>query len=84
MFLKRIIYFSRKTLRLYLQSSTMSTFTSRINMVTGNNEWIFVDDDDFDYNQELARSAFADMLHDHERNIQYEKAIIKTFFLLII
>ncbi|CAF3549589.1 unnamed protein product [Adineta steineri] len=56
----------------------MSTFTSRINMVTGNNEWIFVDDDDFDYNQELARSAFADMLHDHERNIQYEKAIIKT------
>ncbi|CAF1019337.1 unnamed protein product [Adineta steineri] len=78
MFLKRIVYFSRKTLHLYLQSSTMSTFTSRINMVTGNNEWIFVDDDDFDYNQELARSAFADMLHDHERNIQYEQAIIKT------
>jgi protein arginine N-methyltransferase 7 len=56
----------------------MSTFTSRTNIVTGNNEWIFVDDDNFDYQQELARSAFADMLHDHERNVQYEKAIIKT------
>lgn len=78
MFLKRIVSFSRKTIRLYFQSQTMSTFTSRINIVTGNNEWVFVDDDNFDYQQELARSAFADMLHDHERNIQYEKAIIKT------
>ncbi|CAF1006102.1 unnamed protein product [Adineta ricciae] len=56
----------------------MSTFTSRTNIVTGNHEWVFVDDDQFDYQQELARSAFADMLHDHERNVQYEKAIIKT------
>jgi protein arginine N-methyltransferase 7 len=56
----------------------MSTFTSRTNIVTGNHEWIFVDDENFDYQQELARSAFADMLHDHERNVQYEKAIIKT------
>ena len=71
MFLKRIISFSK-------QISLMSTFTSRTNIVTGNNEWVFVDDEDFDYQQELARSAFADMLHDHERNIQYEKAIIKT------
>jgi type III protein arginine methyltransferase len=60
----------------------MSTFTSRINIVTGNNEWIFVDDDKFDYQQELARSAFADMLHDHERNVQYEQAIRKTINVL--
>ena len=56
----------------------MSTFTSRTNIITGTNEWVFVDDDNFDYQQELARSAFADMLHDHERNVQYEKAIVKT------
>ncbi len=78
MFLKRIIYFSKKTICSYFQSQNMSTFTSRTNIVTGTNEWVFVDDDNFDYQQELARSAFADMLHDHERNIQYEKAIIKT------
>lgn len=74
MFFKRIISFSQY----FIRTSRMSTFTSRTNIVTGANEWIFVDDDDFDYQQELARSAFADMLHDHERNIQYEKAIVKT------
>ncbi|UJR30460.1 hypothetical protein I4U23_017993 [Adineta vaga] len=78
MYLKRILYFSRKLIYSSKQISTMSTFTSRTNIVTGNNDWVFVDDDNFDYQQELARSAFADMLHDHERNIQYEKAIIKT------
>lgn len=78
MFLKRIIYFSKTSFNLYKQYPNMSTFTSRTNIVTGNSEWIFVDDENFDYQQELARSAFADMLHDHERNIQYEKAIIKT------
>jgi len=74
MFIKRLIYFS-KSFSNYLK---MSTFTSRTNIVTGNQEWVFVDDDDFDYQQELARSAFADMLHDHERNVQYQKAIEKT------
>lgn len=78
MFLKRIIYFSKTSFNLYKQYPNMSTFTSRTNIVTGNSEWIFVDDENFDYQQELARSAFADMLHDHERNIQYEKAIVKT------
>ena len=78
MLLKRIISFSKHPIRLSIQSASMSTFTSRTNIVTGNNEWVFVDDDQFDYQQELARSAFADMLHDHERNVQYEKAIVKT------
>ena len=27
--------------------------------------------EDYDYNQELARAAFADMLHDSERNQLY-------------
>lgn len=82
MFLKRIISFSKTSIRFFIQSQSMSTFTSRTNIVTGTNEWVFVDDDNFDYQQELARSAFADMLHDHERNIQYEKAIIKTIRIL--
>jgi len=82
MFLKRIIYFSKKPIHLYIKSQSMSTFSSRTNIVTGNHEWVFVDDDNFDYQQELARSAFADMLHDHQRNIQYEKAIIKTIQIL--
>jgi protein arginine N-methyltransferase 7 len=82
MLLKRLVYFSNKILGFYFQSQTMSTFTSRTNIVTGNNEWVFVDDDNFDYQQELARSAFADMLHDYERNVQYEKAIRKTIQIL--
>ena len=82
MLFKRFIYFSKKSLHLYNQSQRMSTFTSRTNIVTGTNEWVFVDDENFDYQQELARSAFADMLHDHERNIQYEKAIRKTIHTL--
>lgn len=32
-------------------------------------------DDIFDYHQELSRSAFADMLHDNERNRKYSMAI---------
>ncbi|CAF4756189.1 unnamed protein product, partial [Rotaria magnacalcarata] len=78
MLLKQLVHFSKKTIRFCYQSQTMSTFKSRSNIVTGNTEWVFVDDDNFDYQQELARSAFADMLHDHERNVQYEKAIVKT------
>lgn len=78
MFLKRIISFSRNRTNQWKRIRFMSTFTSRTNIITGNQEWVFVDDDHFDYQQELARSAFADMLHDHERNVQYEKAIRKT------
>lgn len=34
--------------------------------------------DSFDYHQEVARSAFADMLHDKERNEKYSRAIAKA------
>lgn len=32
-------------------------------------------EDDFERNQEISRSAFADMLHDKERNEKYSMAI---------
>lgn len=44
----------------------MSVFTSKINPVTGKSEWE-LQNEDYDYHQEIARSAFADMLHDTER-----------------
>lgn len=36
------------------------------------------EDEHFDLQQEIARSAFADMLHDHERNIKYFQALKKA------
>jgi len=44
----------------------MSVFTARINPVTGKSEWE-LQNENYDYHQEIARSAFADMLHDTER-----------------
>ncbi|ESO03732.1 hypothetical protein HELRODRAFT_100002 [Helobdella robusta] len=49
----------------------MSTFVSRISPVTGRLEWV-MQSDDYDYHQEVARSAYGDMLHDTERNKLYE------------
>ncbi|XP_014204055.1 protein arginine N-methyltransferase 7 [Copidosoma floridanum] len=48
----------------------MSIFTQNINPITGTQTWE-ERDTDYDYYQEIARSAFADMLHDHERNVKY-------------
>ncbi|KAK7873770.1 hypothetical protein R5R35_005767 [Gryllus longicercus] len=52
----------------------MSVFTKRINPLTGQAEWE-LQDESYDFHQEIARSAFADMLHDTERNEKYYKAI---------
>ena len=37
--------------------------------------------EDYDYNQELARAAFADMLHDSERNQLYRYWMINLLVL---
>ncbi|KAG8230326.1 hypothetical protein J437_LFUL000597 [Ladona fulva] len=50
----------------------------------GKMEWIPVSED-YDYHQEVARSAYADMLHDYERNQKYHfalKAAIKKMHML--
>ncbi|CAF0867765.1 unnamed protein product [Didymodactylos carnosus] len=54
------------------------SFISQNNVITGESEWMFLDETEYDYEQDLARSAYADMLHDTERNVFYEKAIIKS------
>ena len=50
----------------YFNIRKMSIFTQNINPITGTTAWE-EKNPDYDYYQEIARSAFADMLHDHER-----------------
>ena len=45
-----------------------------VNHATGQNSWKMMPAD-YDYNQELARAAFADMLHDTERNRLYYRGL---------
>lgn len=52
----------------------MKVFTQKRNPLTGSTEWD-VEDEDYDYHQEIARSSFADMLHDTERNQKYHRAL---------
>lgn len=52
----------------------MNVFIQRINPLSGISDWV-VQSEDYDYHQEVARSAFADMLHDSERNQLYEAAL---------
>lgn len=52
----------------------MSVFTQKLNPLVGKVEWE-VQSENYDYHQEIARSAFADMLHDTERNQKYYRAI---------
>ena len=46
--------------------SEKGTFVQSLNPMTGQREWKMVPED-YDYQQEVARAAFADMLHDTER-----------------
>ena len=43
-----------------------SGFVQSLNPMTGKTEWKMIPED-YDYHQEVARAAFADMLHDSER-----------------
>lgn len=52
----------------------MSVFTQKLNPLTGQHDWV-IQNENYDYHQEVARSAFADMLHDTERNFKYEAAL---------
>lgn len=51
-------------------------FTQSLNPITGRNEWE-IQSNDYDFHQEVARAAFADMLHDTERNQKYYAALKK-------
>ncbi|XP_067905760.1 protein arginine N-methyltransferase 7 isoform X2 [Heterodontus francisci] len=52
----------------------MKTFCGRANPTTGAIEWE-EEDEDYDYHQEIARSSYADMLHDKDRNEKYHSGI---------
>uniref|UniRef100_A0A8D2NLU0 Protein arginine N-methyltransferase n=1 Tax=Zosterops lateralis melanops TaxID=1220523 RepID=A0A8D2NLU0_ZOSLA len=52
----------------------MKTFCGRANPTTGSMEWI-EEGEDYDYHQEIARSRYADMLHDKDRNVKYYQGI---------
>lgn len=44
----------------------MSVLTQKFNPVTGKMEWE-MQDENYDFQQEIARSGYADMVHDTER-----------------
>ncbi|XP_021488028.1 protein arginine N-methyltransferase 7 [Meriones unguiculatus] len=52
----------------------MKVFCGRANPTTGSLEWL-EEDEHYDYHQEIARSSYADMLHDKDRNIKYYQGI---------
>ncbi|VFV29249.1 protein arginine [Lynx pardinus] len=52
----------------------MKVFCGRANPTTGSMEWL-EEDEHYDYHQEIARSSYADMLHDKDRNIKYYQGI---------
>ncbi|KAG9468143.1 hypothetical protein GDO78_013692 [Eleutherodactylus coqui] len=49
-------------------------FCGRVNPITGALDWI-EEDENYDYHQEIARSSYADMLHDKDRNEKYYQGI---------
>ncbi|XP_054721141.1 protein arginine N-methyltransferase 7-like [Uloborus diversus] len=57
--------------------TNMSVFRVSVNPLIGKKEWI-QEPEHYDYYQEVARSAYADMLHDTERNQKYYVAIKKA------
>ncbi|XP_057186154.1 protein arginine N-methyltransferase 7 [Triplophysa rosa] len=52
----------------------MKTFCGRANPTTGALDWV-EESEDYDYHQEIARSCYADMLHDKDRNEKYYQGI---------
>ncbi|XP_074864831.1 protein arginine N-methyltransferase 7 isoform X3 [Carettochelys insculpta] len=52
----------------------MKIFCGRANPTTGSVEWL-EEDENYDYHQEIARSCYADMLHDKDRNEKYYQGI---------
>ncbi|KAK9882087.1 hypothetical protein WA026_018933 [Henosepilachna vigintioctopunctata] len=52
----------------------MNVFIQKRNVITGSSDWV-VENENYDYHQEVARSSFADMLHDTERNRLYDDAL---------
>ncbi|VDN16008.1 unnamed protein product [Dibothriocephalus latus] len=55
-------------------NSISGSFVCQVSPITGSAQWNLVDLD-YAFEQEIARSAYADMLHDSDRNRKYHEAI---------
>eukprot|EP00057_Strongylocentrotus_purpuratus_P017614 XP_011672088.1 PREDICTED: protein arginine N-methyltransferase 7 [Strongylocentrotus purpuratus] len=60
---------------------SQAPLSSRVNPTTGALEWV-VEDESYDYHQEIARSAYTDMLHDDERNKKYYEGIRRAISII--
>ncbi|KAM7274206.1 hypothetical protein ACFE04_028870 [Oxalis oulophora] len=63
--------------------STHRAFQLKLNPLTGNSEWVVIDENDDDQQQQqqeplLATTSYLDMLNDSRRNRAYRQAIDKT------
>ncbi|XP_026569941.1 protein arginine N-methyltransferase 7 [Pseudonaja textilis] len=67
--LKRTFLTNNKT-----RQPVMKVFCGRANPTTGAMEWL-EEDENYDYHQEIARSCYADMLNDKDRNTKYFQGI---------
>ncbi|KAL8589937.1 hypothetical protein ACOMHN_024024 [Nucella lapillus] len=63
------------------EASGSEQFVQRFNIITGEAEWVWARAD-YDYQQEIARSSYADMLHDSERNEKYYAALSQAIKVL--
>ncbi|XP_063970018.1 protein arginine N-methyltransferase 7-like isoform X1 [Lytechinus pictus] len=60
---------------------SQAPLSSQVNPTTGALEWV-VEDESYDYHQEIARSAYTDMLHDDERNKKYYEGIRRAISII--
>jgi len=63
-----------KTVDLTVMRQSSSVFSSVFSPAAGKYVWK-MKPEDYDYVQEIARSAYADMLHDYDRNEKYEAGV---------
>lgn len=56
------------------RAARLMSFCQKYNPVTGKLEWE-MQDENYDFQQEIARSGYADMVHDTERNQKYYDAL---------
>lgn len=61
-----------------MATSSSAPLTGRVNPTTGKLEWV-VEDENYDYVQEIARSSYTDMLHDKERVSAVNDFILTLF-----
>ncbi|KAK9503606.1 hypothetical protein O3M35_010131 [Rhynocoris fuscipes] len=73
---RRFKFYIRSKTSMKLDGS-IGTFVQKVNTLTGKMGWV-LEDEYYDYHQEIARSMYADMLHDEDRNEKYLIAIRKA------